>query len=373
MINTYIPYLTNKEKKYLNNCLSSSFVSTAGPKVSEFENLFSKKYQFKYSIAVNSGTSAIHLALLSSGIGFNDIVIAPSFTFAATANAIRYTNAKPWFFDCNKDLILDLDKLELSLKKKTKIKSGNLIEKSSGRIIKAIIPVLTMGKKINFSRFEKFADKYSLKIIYDSAACHDHRIMNFKKNNKSVYCFSFNGNKTLTTGAGGIIATNSLLLADRARLFSTVGKKKSNYDYEVIGYNYKMTNIQASLGLSQLENLDNILNKKKTIFNFYKSNLTNLKKYEIVYDKENVNWVFAIILKNSKYFNIIKKNLNKAKIQLDYFWKPLHLQKPYKDFRQDDLDLSVQIWKKILILPSHPSITKTDQKKICKIINRIMI
>ena len=372
MINTYIPYLTNKEKKYLNDCLRSNFVSTAGPKVSEFENLFSKKFKFKQSVAVNSGTSSIHLALLTLGIGSNDLVIVPTFTFAATANAISYTNAKPWFFDCDKDLTLDINKLELSLKKNTKLVSRKLIEKSSGRVIKAIIPVLTMGKKINFSKFEKLADKYFLKIIYDSAACHDPKIMNFKKNNKSIFCFSFNGNKTITTGAGGIMATNSILLADRARLFSTVGKKKTNYDYEVIGYNYKMTNIQASLGISQLANLNNILNKKKNIFDFYKSNLNNLKKYEIVCDKEHINWVFAIVLKNSKDFKIIKEKLNEFKIQIDYFWKPLHLQKPYKQFMCDNLHQSEKLWKRIVILPSHPSITKKNQEKVCNIINKIL-
>lgn len=373
MINTYIPYLKKDEKKNLINCLSSSFVSTAGPKVPEFENLFSKKYKFKYSVAVNSGTSAIHLALLSSGIGYNDLVILPSYTFAATANAIRYTNASPWFFDCDKDLILNLDKLEISLKKQTKLKAGKLIEKSSGKIIKAIIPVLTMGKEINFLKFEKIAKKYSLKIIYDSAACHDPQIMNFKKIKKSIYCFSFNGNKTLTTGAGGIMATNSKVIADKARLYSAVGKKKSNYDYEVIGYNYKMTNIQASLGLSQLDNLNNILSKKKDIYNFYKTNLKSYKNYQIIHDNKNINWVFALILKNLKHFKIIKKNFDKEKIQLDYFWKPLHLQKPYKKFRSDNLKFCVEIWKKIIILPSHPSITKVDQKKICKIINKILI
>ena len=266
MINTYIPYLTIKEKKYLNECLRSNFVSTAGAQVSKFEGLFCKKFKFKHSIAVNSGTSSLHLALLSIGVGSNDIVIAPSFTFAATANAIRYTNANPWFFDCNEDLVLDLNKIELFLNKNAKVKSGKLVEKLSGQEIKAIIPVLTMGKNINFFEYEKFAKKYSLKIIYDSAACHDPRIMNFKKNKNSIFCFSFNGNKTITTGAGGIMATNSKVLADKARLYSTVGKKKTNYDYEVIGFNYKMTNIQASIGLSQLEKLEEILKKKKKDF-----------------------------------------------------------------------------------------------------------
>jgi len=372
MINTYIPFLTSNEKKYLLNCLKSSFVSTAGPKVPEFENLFSKKFKFKHAVAVNSGTSAIHLALLSFGVSENDIVILPSYTFAATANAIRYVNAEPCFVDCDKSLTINLDKLELFLKKTTKLKAGKLIDKSSGKWIKAIIPVQTMGKKINFEKFEKFAKKYFLKIIFDSAACHDPKILNFQKKTSSIYCFSFNGNKTLTTGAGGIMATNNKLLANKARLFSTVGKKRSNYDYEVIGYNYKMTNLQASLGISQLNNLKSILDKKKNIFSFYNLNLKKTHNYEIIYDKQNINWVFAIFLKDEKYFKFLKKIFNDVKIQLDYFWKPLHLQKPYKNFKFDDLEISNKSWKKIVVLPSHPSITKKDQKKICKIINNLL-
>ena len=159
--------------------------------------------------------------------------------------------SKPWFFDCNSDLVLDLKKLEKILKKKTKLKSNKLVDKSSGKIVKAIIPVQTMGRKIDFAKFERFAKKYCLKIIFDSAACHDPQIMNFKKNKSSVFCFSFNGNKTITTGAGGIIATNSQSLSEKVRIFANVGKK-SKYDYQEIGFNYKMTNMQASLRLSQL-------------------------------------------------------------------------------------------------------------------------
>jgi perosamine synthetase len=372
MINTYIPYLKNNEKSFLLNCLKSSFISTAGPKVGEFEKLFSKKYKFKYSVAVNSGTSAIHLALLSLGVVADDIVIVPTYTFAATANAVRYTGASPWFFDCDKDLVLDLDKLEISLKKQTILKSNKLIDKDTGKVIKAIIPVQTFGKAINFFKYEKFANKYSLKIIFDSAACHDPRIMNFKKKPASLFCFSFNGNKTLTTGAGGILATNSKLLADKARLFSTVGKKKSNYDYQVIGYNYKMTSIQASLGLSQLDNLDHILNKKKTIFKYYEKKLNRSNNYNIIFDKKNVNWVFVLVLNKSKKFKIIKENLNKEGIQLDYFWKPLHLQKPYKNFRCANVKFSNDIWKKIIILPSHPNITRNNQDRVCKILSKII-
>lgn len=368
MINTYVPYITNKEKQSLSSSLNSSYVSTAGPKINEFEKLFNKIFEFKYSVALNSGTSALHLALLASGVQKDDLVITPSYSFAATANAITYTGAAPWFFDCDKNFILDIKKVEETLLKKTKFQSNCLIEKSSGKIIRAIVPVQTFGKKMQFSEYEKFAKKYKLKIIFDSAACHDPKIFNLKKTNNSIFCFSFNGNKTITTGAGGILATNSSKLSNKVRIYSTVGKKKSNYDYQLIGYNYKMTNLQASMGISQLKNLKNILNKKKRIFEYYDKKIKQSLIYLKIYDKSYINWVFVLKLKNSKIFKNIKKKFNSSNIQLNYFWKPLHLQKPYKNFKKDNLSFSNKLWKKILILPSHPGITKKDQNKILRIL-----
>ena len=123
MINTYVPYITNKEKQSLSSSLNSSYVSTAGPKINEFEKLFNKIFKFKYSVALNSGTSALHLALLASGVQKDDLVITPSYSFAATANAITYTGAAPWFFDCDKNFILDIKKVEEALLKTTKFQS----------------------------------------------------------------------------------------------------------------------------------------------------------------------------------------------------------------------------------------------------------
>lgn len=371
MINTYIPYLKNTEKKNLIDCIKTNFVSTAGPKLAEFENLFSKIFRFKNSVAVNSGTSALHLALLSLNVKKNDLIIVPSYTFAATANAICYVGAEPWFFDCDENFILDLSKVEQVLINKTKLTKKKLIVKSSGKTVKAIVVVQSLGKKIEFKKYQSFANKYNLKIIFDSAACHDPKILNFKKDNKSIFCFSFNGNKTLTTGAGGVLSTNSKTLSKKVRLLAGVGKKKSNYDYVEIGYNYKMTNIQASMGISQLNGLNNILLKKKKIFEIYKKLLDSNLNFKLIYDNENINWVFAIVLKKKQNFIKLKKKFNKCNIQLDYFWKPLHLQKPYKNFKKENLNNTNQIWKKIIILPSHPSIKKIDQKLICSILNSL--
>ena len=372
MINTYVPFIGHEEQKNLKNSIKQNYISTFGPTVEKFENTFSKIFNFKYTVALNSGTSALHAALIASNIKANDVVIVPSYTFAATANAITYVGAIPWFFDCAKDLILDLDKLSNILKKKTKIVNKKLILKENGKVVKCIIPVQTFGQNIEFKKFEDFAKKNFLKIIFDSAACHDPKIFKFKKSLSSSYCFSFNGNKTLTTGAGGIFATNSLTLANKVKVLSSVGKKMTKYDYHVIGYNYKMTNLQASIGLAQLKKLDLIIKKKKKLFNFYKNNLKLNKSSKIIFSNNFVNWVFGIIVKGDYQFNKIKEILNKNNIQLTYFWKPLHLQKPYKKFMKEKNLYCTNIWKKIVILPSHPGINISEQKKICKLVNKYL-
>ncbi len=371
MINTYIPYFKKNDQNILNQCLKTNFVSTAGPLVKKFQDNFSKKYNFKYSVAVNSGTSALHLGLKAIGVNNGDTVILPSYTFAATANAVIYNNANPWFFDCDENFNLSIDKIEKILKSKTYFKNKNLILRKNKSIVRAIMPVSTFGKKLEFDKLMRFSEKYNLKILFDTAACHDPKIFNFKKNIKMNFCFSFNGNKTLTTGAGGIFASNSKKITKRVKMLANVGKRVNKYDYEAVGFNYKMTNVQASLGLSQLNNLKNILLIKKKIFQNYKEKLKSLKNIKCFFDPRNQNWVFVLIVNSNKKFKSIQKLFHKAKVQLDFFWKPLHLQNPYKKFMRENLRFTEFIWKKVIVLPSHPGLKKNDQKKIIKILKNI--
>ena len=173
MINTYIPYLKGNEHKYLRQCVRDNFVSSAGIFVNKFENKFSKIFKYKYNVAVNSGTSALHISLLALGVKENDIIITQSYTFAATANSILYCKAKPWFFDISpKSLTLDLDNLEKVLKKKTKIKNNKCILKDTNQIIRAILPVLSLGLVPDLDKLIKISKQYKLKILLDAAAGH---------------------------------------------------------------------------------------------------------------------------------------------------------------------------------------------------------
>ena len=370
MINTYIPYFRKKDQNILNQCLKTNFVSTAGPLVKKFEDKFNKKYNFKYSVALNSGTSALHVALKSIGIKDGDSVILPSYTFAASANAIIYNNSNPWFFDCDENFNLPIDKIEKIFKAKTYIKNKNLVIRKNNSIVRAIMPVSTFGKKLEFDKLMRFSKKYNLKILFDTAACHDPKIYDFKKNNKMHFCFSFNGNKTLTTGAGGIFASNSKNIIIKAKTLANVGKKIKKYDYEEVGFNYKMTNIQAALGLSQLKNLKNILSIKKKIFENYYENLKNLKNTNCIFNRQYQHWVFVLIVNSYKKFKSLQKQLQKAGIQLDFFWKPLHLQNPYKKFMHEKLKFTEIIWNKVVVLPSHPGLKVSEQEKIIKILKK---
>ncbi len=369
MINTYIPYFKKKDQNVLKQCIKTNYVSTAGPLIQKFENKFNTKFRFDHSIALNSGTSALQIALKSIGVGKGDTVILPSYTFAATANAIIYNNAYPWFFDCDKNFNLAIDEIEKVLKIKTYYKNKKLVLKKNGSIVRAIMPVSTFGKKLEFGKLTKFSKKYNLKILFDTAACHDPKIFNFKKNNNMHFCFSFNGNKTLTTGAGGIFASNSKNTVLKAKILANVGKKIKKYDYQDIGFNYKMTNIQAALGLAQIDNLSNILIKKKKIFNQYFKFL-NLQNTKFVFDKKYQNWVFVLIVNSLEKFRSLQKRFHRSGIQLDLFWKPLHLQKPYKNFMREKLRYTESIWNKIIVLPSHPGLKKNEQKKIIDILNK---
>ena len=372
MINTYIPFFQKKDQEILKKCLKTNYVSTAGPLVSKFEKVFQKKYRFENCLALNSGTSALHVALKSIGVKEGDTVIMPSYTFAATANAVIYIKAQPWFFDCDENFNLSIENIEKILESETVIRKNNLILKKNNSIVRAIIPVSTFGKKLEFFKLFKLGKKYKLKVLFDTAACHDPKIFNFKKKIDMNFCFSFNGNKTITTGAGGIFASNSKNIIEKARTLANVGKKIKKYDYDEIGFNYKMTNIQAALGICQLSNLGKILILKKKIFNFYYENLKKFVDTKLVYDKQNQNWVFVIKAKSIKKFKEIQKLFHKSKIQLDFFWKPLHLQKPYTRFMKEELKQTEYIWNKIIVLPSHPGIKIKEQIRIINILKKVL-
>jgi len=370
VINLSIPYLAGNEKKYLEKCIKKNYVSTVGNFIIRFENKFKSLLKFRYNLALNSGTSALHLALLSIGIKKNELVITQSYTFAATANAILYCNAEPWFFDVKKeDMSLDIEQLEKELSQNTFIKDNKCIHKKTKKTVKAIVPVFSLGISPNLKTLNSIAKKYKLKVIYDAAAAHATKYQNKNLSSQKITaCFSFNGNKSFTAGGGGILATNEKKIYEKAKILANIGKSNTKYNYEYLGYNYKMTNLQAAVGLGQLQNFKKIINNKKKIFNYYQENILNndtLKKYIPPEWHGGTQWIFFCTIK-TKISEKLVAFFKKKNIQISFFWKPLHLQKPYRNYLRTNMSFSNYIWNRLLTLPSSAGLSKKDQKKIIK-------
>jgi perosamine synthetase len=370
------PDLSKTTKKHIINTIESNFVSSVGPNVGSFENTIKKIYKYKYVLAVNSGTSALHIALLAHSVKKNDLVIIPSYTFAATANSILYCGAEPWFFDiCPDNMMIDVDKIEKILSKKTILINNITYHKKTKKRVAAIIPVFSFGQAPDISILKKIKKKYNIDIILDSAAGH---FADFKQEVISKFNFasiiSFNGNKSITTGSGGVFMTNNKLIFNKAKLLINIGRY-AKYKYQLIGYNYKMNNLQASLGISQYKNFEYFKKKKKEIFYLYslflKKNivfeLPHLKKYQ-----NSALWLFYLKFNNVPMLEKIKNYLRKKKIFVDKFWVPLTLQPIYKKYIKENLKNTINEYSKILILPSSTFLKKKQIMQISKEINKLI-
>lgn len=358
------PSLRGNEWKYVKKTLDDNFVSTAGPFVEKFENKLKKYTKSKYVISATNGTSALYLSLVVNGVKKSDEVLVPTITFAATANAVMYLGAKPHFVDSEFETLgIDPKKLDTYLKKITKKKGKYFYNKKTNRRLKAIIPVHVFGNICKIDKLAKIAKKYNLSIIEDATEA----LGSFYKKKHagtfgSIGCLSFNGNKILTTGAGGALLTNNKYLAKKIKHLSTTAKKKHKWEFihDEVGFNFRMPSINAALGLAQLENLKKILISKKKLYFKYRKFLSENKKYTIMKNPSNSssnNWLNTLFLKKSslKQRDKILLTAHKKKIFLRPVWKPLHTLKHFRKMPKMNLENSIIIYKSCISLPSSAS------------------
>ncbi len=302
------PNLIGNEWKYVKKCLDTNWVSTAGKFVKLFEKKICKFTKSKYAVCCINGTSALHISLKIAGVKSNDEVIVPSLTFIAPVNAIRYNNAYPIFFDSDNYFNLDVLKLVKFLDKNTFLKKGFCYNKKTKRRISAIIPVHVWGNGADIKNLLKACKKRNIKIVEDaSESLGTFYKKKYLKNRKhtgtvgDVGCISFNGNKIITSGGGGVIITNNKKIAKKADYLINQAKDNSfKFIHNEIGYNYKLTNIQAALGFAQLENIEYFLKKKKEIYSYYKKKINNHKLFKIVETpkySQNNNWITILHIK----------------------------------------------------------------------------
>lgn len=355
------PLLDKSELVEIKKCIKSNYVSTAGPQVNKFERKLSKLTGAKYVVATNSGTSALHLALKAINIEKNSEVLIPSLNFVAGGNVIKYCNAIPHFIESNKnDLSIDATKLKAYLKKIVKFKYGKSINKKTKRPITALIIVHVFGHSGNIKEIKKICNFFKIKLIEDAAEA----IGTFyKKKHLGTFgkcgVLSFNGNKTITTGAGGALLTDDKNLAKKVLKLSLVSKKPHKWKlvYDDIGYNYRMPGINAAIGLSQLKKLNFIIKKKRKLFLNYKKEFKKYSEFILLDQPKNCKsnfWLNTIILKNNSIQvrnNIIKK-LNQYGVQARPCWRLLHKLKQFSHYPRMNLSISEKLEKNIINIPS---------------------
>ena len=356
------PLFKGNEKKYLKKCIETGYVSYIGKYVNTFERKISKYTGSKNAVALINGTCALHILLKYFNVGINDEVILPSITFVATANSVAYCKALPHFVDIEKETLgICPEKLEEYLKKIAIKKKGYCINKKTGRKIRVLIAVHVFGVPCKILEIKKICKMYNIKLIEDAAGAMGSFLKGKHLGNFSqAGVISFNGNKTITCGGGAVIITENKKLASKIRHLSTTAKKKHPWEYihDEIGYNYRMTNLNAAIGCAQLENINRIISAKRKNFFLYKRLFKKNKDVQIIqepnYSKTNYWLITLIIKKNKKLKNQVLKKLNQSGFQGRSIWKPLHTLKIFEKCPRGKLKNTMDIYNRAINLPSSP-------------------
>ncbi len=357
------PRFIGNEKEYVAGVIDSTFVSSVAGKVEEFEKAVAKYTGSRYAVAVVNGTAALHLAMILAGVRSGDEVITQSLTFVATANAIRYTGANPVFIDISeKTLSLDPEKLEFFLKKNSTVKLENgkkvCYNRLTGRRIVACVPVHTFGHPALIDELMQICDQYGIAVIEDAAESLGSLYKGKHTGTLGLMgVLSFNGNKIITTGSGGMILTQDKDIAIRAKHLSTQAKINHQWEYihDEVGYNYRMTGLQAALGLAQMENVDYFVRRKRALFYQYKEFFDKIKDVEIFEEPQFARsnyWLNVILLENLKFRDNFLKLSHTQGIMTRPAWRPLHLLDIYKDCQRMDLTVTEQYYSRMVCLPS---------------------
>jgi perosamine synthetase len=325
------PRFIGNEKKYVLDAIDSTFVSSVGKYVDEFELEFAKFVGAKYAVATVNGTSALHIALKLAGVCDGDEVITQPLTFVATCNAIKYCNANPVFVDVDKDTLgLSAVALEKFLIHNTVVKEGQCINKTTGKVIKACVPMHTFGHPVAIDDIVRLCHQYHIQVVEDAA---ESLGSYYKEQHTGTFgqlgIFSFNGNKVMTTGGGGMIVTNDEALAKRAKHLTTTAKipHKWEYVHDEVGYNYRMPNLNAALGLAQLESLPAFLKNKRQLARKYKTffgNISSASFMEEPQDAESNYWLNTIMLEDKAARDEFLRVTNESGIMTRPVWQPMY-------------------------------------------------
>ncbi|MCB0496579.1 MAG: aminotransferase class I/II-fold pyridoxal phosphate-dependent enzyme [Cyclobacteriaceae bacterium] len=359
------PHMGGREQWYINQAFETNWISTVGPQINAFEKLLAHFIGTENSAVLGSGTAAIHLALRILGVEHGDSVICQSFTFAGSANPIVYQGAAPIFIDSERETLnMDPDILEDALKQ---------IDHSKQPLPKAIIPVHLYGMPAKMIEINSIAAQYNIPVIEDAAEA-----LGSKLNGKmagsmgAMGVLSFNGNKIITTSGGGALLSNNKNYIDEVRFLATQARDNApHYQHTQIGYNYRMGNINAAVGLGQMEVLEERIKQKREVFNYYQDSLNRVEGIEFIEEPSGYfsnRWLTTILTKSYEQRETIRLTLEKENIESRPLWKPMHLQPVFKNARYFGGEVSEEIFNRGLCLPSGTALNKEELNKIVTII-----
>ena len=356
------PTFGEKEMEYVAECIQTGWVSSVGKYVDEFEKRLADYTGVKRAIAVVNGTAALHIALKIAGVKPNDEVFMPALTFIATANAVSYLQAVPHFVDVSEQTLgLDPVKLEEHIREIGEIKNGLLLNKHTGQVIRAVVPMHTFGHPVDLDPLIDLCERYNLVLVEDAAES----IGSYYKGKHTggfgkVGALSFNGNKIITTGGGGAILTNDEKLADFAKHITTTAKIPHRWEYrhDEIGYNYRMPNINAALGCAQLENMENFLASKRELANSYIKLFEDVPGVKLFTEPSfaiSNYWLQTILIDQEKHsINSILEFLNDEGLMSRPVWEPLHLLSSYSNSPKSNLEVTTRLSSSVINIPSTP-------------------
>jgi perosamine synthetase len=352
------PVFFGNEKKYLNECIDSTFVSSVGKFVDQFEAMVADFVGAKYAIATVNGTAALHIALKLVGVDEQSEVITQPLSFIATCNAISYCEAKPVFVDVDKDTMgLSPESLLVFLEENTEQLQDGCFNKTTGKRIAAVVPMHTFGHPCRIDEIAVICDQYNIPLVEDTAES-----LGSYYNGRhtgtfgQISAFSFNGNKTITTGGGGMIVTNDEALAKRAKHITTTAKVSHPYEFihDEIGYNYRLPNINAALGCAQMESLEVILDNKKELALTYGKFFDDQKINFVMESAESKAnyWLNAVILQGKEERDAFLKSTNAAGVMTRPIWQLMNRLEMFKFCQTGDLVNARWLEERVVNIPS---------------------
>lgn len=374
------PEIRGNAWRYAKECLDTNWVSSAGPFVDRFERIVAETVGVRHGVATMNGTSALHMALLIAGVEPDAEVIVPSLTFVACANAVRYCGAWPVFMDADPATWqMDPEKVRDFLTKECQWKEGGLLNRKTGRPIRAILPVHILGHPCDMDPLLELAHQHQLTVIEDAAESLGATYQGRRVGSLGdIACLSFNGNKIITTGGGGMILTNNPTWAERARYLTTQAKDDpEEYVHSEIGYNYRLSNLAAALGCAQMESLLEFIRRKVEIAKAYTeafSQLPDLSVMPTAVWAQPIYWLFTIRLHGSDPTRGIQfiRHLASRGIQARRLWRPLHRLPMYRENQAYRIEAADGLYEEAVSLPSSVGLQPGDQQRVMESVQEFL-